>query len=344
MDDICEPYNCFELQEVPEYRKAGSGNYDCRAEESFLLENPSEPYNDFEDYEEGGGGYSVAFPVIGVLKGEQTKENERTDYAIAESEDVPLTEDIYEPLDSFKADDNGDLYSQYLKPAALTGILAGKKGEKQADVDTEKRMPERKFNVREIADNLIQQRLFICMNGERLFMKKEDDYVQISMSPKSEIMYLKALLKRIGLQLAAPDCKIILNELKTEEDIWVERLESTREGRYDISFLSGRRMNGVSGMFADFLVSGQLKNTVQPFTDGIRLFVSECCMMDAALQTESTVLFCAYQNFMLEYPGYIVAKQNQFVPFMKKTYGLQGSSTGRVRVLLGVCLRNDMTG
>lgn len=319
-------------------------NYNFHTEESSLLENLHESRNNFEDYEEGGSGYSVGFPVLGVLEDGQAQENEKTDSAVAENEDVPLIEDIYEPLDSFKDDDNGDLYSQYLEPEALAGILAGKKGEKPADIDTEKRTPERKFNVREIADNLIRQGLFICMNGERIFMKKEDDYVQISMSLKSEIMYLKALLKQGGLQLTAPDCKTILNELKTEEDIWVERLESVGEGRYDISFLSGRRMNGVSGMFADFLVSGQLKNTVQPFTDGIRLFVSECCMMDAALKTESTVLFCAYQNFMLEYPGYIVAKQNQFVPFMKKTYGLQGGSTGRLRVLLGVCLRNDMTG
>ena len=263
MNDICEPCDCFELQEVPEYRKAGSGNYGCYEEECSLLENPSEPCNDFEDYKGGGGGSSVAFPVIGVLKGEQAKENERTDYAVAESEDVPLTEDIHEPLDIFKADDNGDLYSRYLKPEALTGILAGKKGEKPADIDTEKRMPERKVNAGEIADNLIRQGLFICMNGERLFMKKENDYVQISMSPKSEIMYLKALLKQGGLQLTASDCKTILNELKTEEAIWVEHLENAGEGRYDISFLSGRRMNGVSGMFADFLVSGQLKNTVQ---------------------------------------------------------------------------------
>ena len=179
------------------------------------------------------------------------------------------------------------------------------------------------------------------MNGEQLFMKKGDSYLRISASAKSEIMYLKTLLKQCGLRRSASDCKTILNELKTEGDIWAEHLERVGEGHYDISFLSGKRLHGVSGEFNDYLVSGQLKNMLQPFSDGIRLFVSECCAIDAALKVESTILFSAYQNFILEYPEYIPAKQNQFVPFMKKTYGLQGGSTGKVRVIRGICIKAD---
>ena len=50
-------------------------------------------------------------------------------------------------------------------------------------------------------------------------------------------------------------------------------------------------------------------------------------------------LFGAYEDFMYEYPDYLLAKRNQFVPYVKKQYGLQGGSTGKVRVLKGICLK-----
>lgn len=302
LNDIREPYDCFKLPELSEYQETDSGTSDYYREESSLFGNNS----------------------------------------VTTAEDnVPLTSDVHKPLDIFKIADNGAAYLQCLKSGALTGILTEKKEGRATEADTEKRMAEKRVNIGEIVDDLIQQELFICMNGEQLFMQKEDSYLWISASAKSEIMYLKALLKQYGLRLNASDCKAILNELKTEEDIWVEHLESIGEGQYDIWFLSGRRVSGVSGKFTDYLVSGQLKNILQPFSDGIRLFVSECCTIDAALKVESTILFSAYQNFILEYPEYIPAKQNQFVPFMKKTYGLQGGSTGKVRVIRGICLKTD---
>lgn len=340
MEDISEPYDCFEVTELPEHGEVNFGVLDCYLEEGLITENPSEPCNDFDDYEEERV-YSVGFPVISLIENGHAQEKEKADSTLAASENALLTSDIYQPLDSFKTDDGGNLYLQYLDSAALTGILERGKGAEPAGADMGKRISERKADIGEIADSLIRQELFICINGEQLFMKKGVAYIQISVSQKSEIMHLKALLKQHGLRLNASDCKAILNELKTEEDIWAEDLESAGDGQYDISFLSGRGMHGVSGDFADYLVSGQLKNAVQPFSEGIRLFVSECCIIDAASLTESTILFCAYQNFMHECPRYIVAKQNQFVPFIKKAYGLQGGSTGKLRIIRGVCLRNE---
>jgi len=255
-------------------------------EEGSHFKNPGEQHKNIGSYEEDVSGNLAELPATCSVEEEQNQKNVKADSVAAAGDMVPLTDDIYKPLDSFKMADNGAVYLQYLKSGELAGVLTGKKGDKPSETDTEKRALEKKADIGEMVDDLIRQGLFICMNGEQLFMKKGDSYLRISASVKSEIMYLKALLKQYGLRVNASDCKAILNELKTEEDIWVEHLENTGKGKYDILCLSGRKMTGVSGQFADYLVSGQLKKILQPFSDGIRLFVSECCAIDAALKAE----------------------------------------------------------
>lgn len=102
-------------------------------------------------------------------------------------------------------------------------------------------------------------------------------------------------------------------------------------------------MHGVEGKFNDFLVQGQIYMKRKPFTDGILLFVDECCKLDISVQTGSSELFGVYQIFMNEYPDYFRAKQNQFVPFLKKEFGLVGGSTGKLRVLKGICMKEDFS-
>ena len=193
-------------------------------------------------------------------------------------------------------------------------------------------------NVGEILYELIKKDLVLCMDGKDLFIKNNESYVSISFSTESEIMYLKRLLRRYDWKLNLSQYKMLLYELKTEPDIWIENIE--RNGsQYEVHLCGGRIMYGVEGKFNDFLVQGQIHTKRKPFTDGILLFVDECCKLDTSVQVGSSELFGVYQSFMDEYPGYFRAKQNQFVPFLKKEFGLWGGSTGKLRVLKGICMK-----
>ena len=197
-------------------------------------------------------------------------------------------------------------------------------------------------NVGEILYELIKKDLVLCMDGKDLFIKNNESYVSISFSTESEIMYLKRLLRRYNWKLNLSQYKMLLRELKTEPDIWIENIE--RNGsQYEVHLCGGRTMYGVEGKFNDFLVQGQIHTKRKPFTDGILLFVDECCKLDISAQVGSSELFGGYQSFMDEYPGYFRAKQNQFVPFLKKEFGLLGGSTGKIRVLKGICMKEGFS-
>lgn len=195
-----------------------------------------------------------------------------------------------------------------------------------------------KSNVSEVVRKILHQDLILCMNGKHLFIKKDGIYVAISFSVESEIMYLKILSRRYGWKLHLSEYKAILSELKTEPDIWVESI-GKKDGKYDVCFCGGRRLHGVEGEFDDYMVQGQIHTKRRPFTEGILLFVNEFCEIDTSVQVGSSELFCVYQSFIDEMPDYFKASPNQFVPFLKKEYGLLGGSTGKLRVLKGICLK-----
>ena len=156
------------------------------------------------------------------------------------------------------------------------------------------------------------------MNGKRLFIKEDGTYASISISLEFELMKMKDLLKKNGMKLKFSDYSVIIRHLKTEPEIWVKDLEADGTGKYDIVFHDGSKLSGVEGEFSDFVVQGQIKNKLKPFTEGILLFVTECCVIEGNARTESTKLFGAYENFMYEYPDFLTAKLNQFVPYLKK--------------------------
>lgn len=251
-----------------------------------------------------------------------------------------MEQEIRKPIACFQDGTGSQLEESRILKKATTdrGIRKQKKAvpEKQG---IEREELHEKSCINTIIDTFIQQELFICINGRQLFVKEDGAYVFISLSPEYEIMKLKALLKKYSLKLRISDYSVIIKHLKTEPDIWVKSLEPDGDGKYNISFHGGEEMLNVEGSFVDFEIQEQIQNKLKPFTEGILLFVRECCIIDGNARTESTKLFGAYENFMCEYPNYLPAKQNQFVPYIKAEYGLQAGSTGKARVLKGICLK-----
>lgn len=220
-------------------------------------------------------------------------------------------QEIRKPVNSFQ---NGTA-SQMKDSKEQERTSAGKELKKQ---ENELAELYEKPCINDIIDAFIEQKIFMCMNGKRLFIKEDGTYASISISLEFELMKMKDLLKKNGMKLKFSDYSVIIRHLKTEPEIWVKDLEADGTGKYDIVFHDGSKLSGVEGEFSDFVVQGQIKNKLKPFTEGILLFVTECCVIEGNARTESTKLFGAYENFMYEYPDFLTAKLNQFVPYLKK--------------------------
>lgn len=275
------------------------------------------------------------------LKGEETHKKEtenNNNNSVSDTWDT----DIREPHSSFEFKDNNTSKCKVsLTHQEGTVNLPAKTLQ---DINTEKQNIEKieqteKTNIKAITDILVQHKIFVCINGRELFMEENGEYKQISFSLESEIMHLKALFKKYYIDsLNLADYKAILKELKCEPNIWVDSLEKNMDMQYNISFYSGENLTGVKGNFDDFVVRGQMKNKLKPFTEGIQLFVHECCKIIRDISIGSTELYCAYKDFMNEQSDFLLAKQNQFVPYIKDEYGLRGGSTGKIRLIIGICL------
>lgn len=243
-------------------------------------------------------------------------------------------------IDYFKTVENQDVDAEVQKKQESESVLAVIK--EILGKNNLKRDRSQSVNLEDIIKEVSNPDWFLCVNGEVLLMKEGNEYTPISQSTTYAIMRLKEMLPDyFGIGFRLSNYEMIIKELKTEPNIWVREIRKAGNGQYNIVLRNGKELPGVIGEFEDFLVYEEVQAGLKPFSEGIAEFIKECCIIDAELTIKSREIYDAYREFLEEHPSYLPAKINQFVPFVKKRYGLQSATTGKARILKGVSLKKE---